>query len=208
MSGAPTPYDAQHRRAERDSEYHLPTVRVTGIYLSITTGSQAWAATDDPLYLGLAGTVGGREFFIAPGQVRRNATTTFKWGEASFNADVETASMGGTVICRPNLTHVYLRKLGLGSRGADNAFKLESAFVFIAAEGLGTTDVYVTTGPEQLSYETGLIVYFAQTAHLGEYMNKQIPVLSTATNCGDEDDARRRADVVARAAKRGVDDRR
>ena len=177
-------------------------MRITGIYLSITTGAQTWAATDDPIYLGLVGTVGGREFFIAPDRVRRNATTTFKWGDAVFNADVETASIGGTVICRPNLTHVYLRKLGLGSRGADNAFRLESAFVYILAEGLGTTDVYVTTGPEQLSYETGLIVYFAQTAHLGEYMNKQIPVLSSATNCGDDTDARNRADVVARAAQR------
>ena len=74
--------------------------------------------------------------------------------------------------------------------------------MYILAEGLGTTDVYVTAGPEQLSYETGLIVYFAQTAHLGEYMNKQIPVLSSATDCGDDTEARNRADVVARAARR------
>jgi hypothetical protein len=176
-------------------------VRVTGIYLSLTTGSESWAGTDDALYLGLAGTVGGREFFLDPGRIAANTTKTFRWGTSSFPADVVKDSVGGTVICRPNLTHVYLRKLGLGSRAADNALKVANAFVFIEAEASGTTDVFVTTGPEQLSYETGLIVYLAQTAHLGEYMNRQIPVLDTAASCGRETSSDRAA-VVARAMKR------
>ena len=62
---------------------------VTGIYLSVTTGSQTWAGTDDALYLGLAGTVGGREFFLDTNGLSANTTKTFKWGHASFNADVE-----------------------------------------------------------------------------------------------------------------------
>ncbi len=172
-------------------------MRVTGIYLSLTTGSERWAGTDDALYLGLVGTVGGREFFVN-GAIGANATRSFQWGEAPFNADVVHPSVGGTVICRPNLTHVYLRKLGLGSRQADNALKLASAFVYILAEGAGTTDVFVMTGPEQLSYETGLVVYLAQTAHLGEYINRQIPVLDRAAECGREDSAERAA-LVARA---------
>lgn len=176
-------------------------MRVTGIYLSLTTGSDAWAGTDDALYLGLAGTVGGREFFLDTKTLAAGSTKTFKWGDASFPADVEKASVGGTVICRPNLTHVYLRKLGLGSRRADNAWKMESAFVFVVSDEAATTDVFVTTGPEQLSYETGLIVYLAQSAHLGEYMNRQIPVLDSPASCGRETAAARAA-VVARAAKR------
>jgi hypothetical protein len=176
-------------------------MRVTGIYLSLTTGSQDWAGTDDALYLGLAGTVGGREFFIDSGPLSANATKTFKWGDAVFNADVEKPSVGGTVICRPNLTHVYLRKHGPGSRRADNAWKMESAFVFIVSEEAGTTDVFVTTGPEQLSYETGLIVYLAQSAHLGEYMNRQIPVLDTPASCG-RDEAPTRRQLFERLTKK------
>lgn len=176
-------------------------MRVTGIYLSLTTGAESWAATDDALYLGLAGTIGGREFFVDAGRLAAGSRKTFKWGEASFPADVEKASVGGTVICRPNLTHVYLRKLGLGSRRADNAWQLDNAFVYIVSDEAATTDVFVTTGPEQLSYETGLIVYLAQSAHLGEYMNRQIPVLDSAASCGRET-ASARAALVARAAKR------
>jgi hypothetical protein len=100
--------------------------RVTGNYLSLATGPEAWAGTDDALYLGLAGTVGGREFFVDTGRLGANTTKTFKWGNATFNADVEKASVGGTVICRPHLTHVYLRKHGLGSRRADNAWKMQA----------------------------------------------------------------------------------
>jgi hypothetical protein len=176
-------------------------VRVTGIFLSLTTGSQSWAGTDDALYLGLAGTVGGREFFLDSGSLAANTTRTFRWGDSSFAADVVKNSVGGTVICRPNLTHVYLRKLGLGSRAADNALMLANAFVFIDSDESATTDVFVTTGPEQLSFETGLIVYLAQTAHLGEYMNKQIPVLDSAASCGRETSSARAA-LMARATKR------
>jgi hypothetical protein len=176
-------------------------MRVTGIYLSVTTGSQAWAGTDDALYLGLAGTVGGREFYLDTNGLSANSTKTFKWGDATFNADVEKASVGGTVICRPNLTHVYLRKHGPGSRRSDNAWSMESAFVFIVSDESGTTDVFVTTGPEQLSYETGLTVYLAQTAHLGEYMNRQIPVLDTAASCGRDDATKRRA-LIERATRK------
>jgi hypothetical protein len=176
-------------------------MRVTGIYLSLTTGSEAWAGTDDALYLGLAGTVGGREFFIDTGRLSANTTKTFKWGDATFNADVEKPSVGGTVICRPNLTHVYLRKHGLGSRRADNAWKMQEAFVFIVSDESATTDVFVTTGPEQLSYETGLIVYLAQSAHLGEYINRQIPVADGPASCGRDDVAKRRT-LIERATKR------
>jgi hypothetical protein len=101
--------------------------------------------------------------------------------------------MGGTVICRPNVTHVYLRKHGGATRVSDNAWNMAEAFVFILAQGLGTTDVYVTTGPEKLSFETGQIVYMAQSAHLGEYFDKRIPVLPTAADCSP-------ADTQARAA--------
>jgi hypothetical protein len=176
-------------------------MRVTGIYLSLSTGPEPWAGTDDALYLGLAGTVGGREFFIDTGRLAANSTKTFKWGDASFNADVEKASVGGTIICRPNLTHVYLRKHGLGSRSADNAWKLQNAFVYIVSDDSATTDVFVTTGPEQLSYETGLIVYLAQTAHLGEFMNRQIPVVDGPASCGRDDEEKRRA-VIERATQR------
>jgi len=175
-------------------------MRVTGIYLSLTTGPETWAGTDDALYLGLAGTVGGREFFIDAGRLAANTTKTFKWGNASFNADVEKASVGGTIICRPNLTHVYLRKHGLGSRSADNAWKMQSAFVFIVSDQSATTDVFVTTGPEPLSYETGLIVYLAQSAHLGEYINRQIPVVDGPASCGRDDVVERRA-LIERGTK-------
>ena len=176
-------------------------MRVTSIFLSVTTGSESWAGSDDPLYLGLVGTVGGREFFVDTASLAASTTKTFRWGDASFPADVEKDSVGGTVICRPNLTHVYLRKHGLGSRRADNAWKLANAFVFIVSDESATTDVFVTTGPEQLSYETGLIVYLAQTAHLGEYMNRQIPVLTDPASCG-RDSSSDRAAVVARSTKR------
>ena len=176
-------------------------MRVTGIYLSVTTGSQTWAGTDDALYFGLAGTVDGREFYLDTKGLSANTTKTFKWGKASFNADVEKASVGGTVICRPNLTHVYLRKYGLGSRRADNAWQMASAFAFIVSDESGTTDVFVTTGPEHISYETGLIVYLAQTAHLGEYLNRQIPVLDTPASCGRDDTTERRA-LLERVTKR------
>jgi hypothetical protein len=176
-------------------------VRITGIYFSLTTGSQSWAGTDDALYFGLAGTVGGREFFLDTGPLAPNTTKTFHWGNSAFPADVEKDSVGGTVICRPNLTHVYLRKLGLGSRRADNALMVANAFAFLESDESGTTDVFVTTGPEQLSFETGLVVYLAQTAHLGEYINRQIPVLDTAASCGRETSTARAA-VAARAMKR------
>jgi hypothetical protein len=176
-------------------------MRVTGIYLSLTTGSEAWAGTDDALYLGLAGTVGGREFYVDTGRVSANTTKTFKWGDATFNADVTKPSVGGTVICRPNLTHVYLRKHGPGSRSSDNAWKLASAFVYIVSDESPTTDVFVTTGPEQLSFETGLVVYLAQTAHLGEYLNRQIPVLDDPATCGRDRVAERRA-IVERATNK------
>lgn len=167
-------------------------MQITGIYLFVKTGPESWARTDDALYLGIVGTVGGREFHLDTPSLEAGTQKTFKWGEASFRADVVNPSLGGTVICRPNVTHVYLRKHGGATRGIDNAWNMAEAFVFIEAEGLGTTDVYVTTGPEKLSFETGQIVYMAQSAHLGEYFDKRIPVTGAA-ECS-------RADAQARAA--------
>jgi len=78
---------------------------------------------------------------------------------------------------------------------------MASAFAFIVSDESGTTDVFVTTGPEHISYETGLIVYLAQTAHLGEYLNRQIPVLDTPASCGRDDTTERRA-LLERVTKR------
>jgi hypothetical protein len=60
---------------------------------------------------------------------------------------------------------------------------------------------YVTTGPEQLSDETGLLVYMAQSAHLGEYMNRQIPVVVGPASYGRDDVVARRA-LIERATKK------
>lgn len=175
-------------------------MNITGIYVSVRTGPASWARTDDALYLGIVGTVGGREFHLDTPSLEAGTTKSFKWGEASFAADVAKESIGGTVICRPNVTHVYLRKHGAGSRNTDNAWNMAEAFVFIVARGAGTTDVYVTTGPETLSFETGQIVYLAQSAHLGEYFNKQIPVVPGAAECS-RDDADARAATITRMLK-------
>ena len=37
---------------------------LTGIFVSLTTGGQWWAGTNDHLYIGVVGSVGGREFAL------------------------------------------------------------------------------------------------------------------------------------------------
>lgn len=173
-------------------------MRITGIYLYVKTAATPYSRTDDDIYLGLVGTIGGREFLLDRPNLPTGSERRFMWGQVmSLHADVEKASVGTTVICQPNLTHVYLRKHGFPTSATDDAWNMEDAFVFLETED-GQVFVYVVTGPEQLSRENGQIVYLAQSGHYGDLANRQLTLIDTPASCARADEAGTRRATIAR----------
>ena len=156
--------------------------RITGIFVSLTTAAPAWTGTDDQLYLGVVGTVGGREFnlnvagfddfeegTVVPYSIGPGAAVF--GGKQPITADADLAD---TLICQPNVTHVYLRKLGGPSAGADDAWRLQSVFLYLIAPP-APTRVFQSTGPATLSFENGLTVWLGETGHSGDFLDAKIP---------------------------------
>ena len=166
---------------------------ISGIFVSLTTASQWWAGTDDHLYLGVVGTVGGREFALNVegfNDFEEGTVVTYSIdpGAAVFGGRVpETApgALAEMTICQPNVTHLYLRKQGDRTFTGDDARRLSSAFVYLIASG-SPTRVFKSTGPATLGNEYGLQLWLAEIGHSGSYLNARIPIEGGA-DCESDD---------------------
>lgn len=153
-----------------------------GIFVSLETGTQWWSGTDDHLYLGIGGTVGGREFALNVDDFddfEAGSTVTYSIGSEARRfggREPETASdeLESTMICQPNVTHVYLRKQGDRTYEGDDAWELSNVFVYLLAAP-APTRVFVSTGPAVLGNEYGLKVWLGETGHGGAYRDARIP---------------------------------
>jgi len=156
---------------------------LNGIFVSLTTAGQWWAGTNDHLYIGIVGTVGGREFALnVDGFDDFEEGTVVPYsigpGAAVFGGQIpETApdALAEIKICQPNVTHVYLRKQGDRTHKGDDAWRLSSAFVYLIASP-APTRVFVSTGSATLANEYGLQVWLAEGDHSGNYRNARIPI--------------------------------
>src|SRR5262245_53226056 len=109
---------------------------IKGIVVELKTGSESWAGTDNFLYLGVAGTNGGREFALDVSgfdDFKVDSKVNYIIGE-SFGIDpsgpekVPRSSPStltkGSQIGQPSVTQVYLRKYGGTDEDADDAWRL------------------------------------------------------------------------------------
>lgn len=166
---------------------------ISGIFVSLTTAGQSWAGTDDHLYLGVVGTVGGREFALNVegfNDFEKGTIVPYSIGpDASvFGGKIpETApgALAEMIICQPNVTHVYLRKQGDRTYEGDDAWRLSSAFVYLIASG-APTRVFKSTGPATLGNEYGLQVWLAEIGHSGNFLDARIPFEGVA-DCERDD---------------------
>jgi hypothetical protein len=158
-----------------------------GMFVSLTTGSTwSWSGTNDHVYLGVAGTVGGREFALGVDgfdDFEEGTVVTYSIGEAAElfgGKEPATAAdvLESMLICQPNVTHVYLRKQGDRTHSGDDLWELDSAFVYLLSDD--STRVFQSTGSALLGNEYGLKVYLAETAHYGSYLDARIPVEGVA----------------------------
>lgn len=155
---------------------------IDGIFVSLKTGSQWWAGTNDHLYIGVVGTVGGREFALGVDEFddfEEGTTVTYSIGPgASFFNGREPATAAGELasmtICLPNVTHVYLRKQGDRTHAGDDAWELSDVFVYLLASP-SPTRVFASTGTATLGNEYGNQVWLGEVAHSGAYRDAQIP---------------------------------
>lgn len=160
--------------------------RLNGIFVSLTTADQWWAATNNHLYIGVAGTVGGREFALNVedfDDFEEGMVVTYSIGPDAtvFGGEVPATALEALAemtICHPNVTHVYLRKQGDRTHAGDDAWRLSNAFVYLIARG--STRVFASTGPATLGNEHGLQVWLAEVNHGGEYRNARIPIEGVA----------------------------
>lgn len=145
---------------------------VEGIVVEIETGSQSWAGTDDHLYVGIVGTEGGREFNLNVAgfdDYEPGTKVNYVLGEEfAFDAPgpektpirAPDALTGGSQMGQGAVTHVYLRKHGVGSPSEDDAWRMQSARVWLFAGGTPTR-VFSSRGPLTLAVEHGLQVWLA-----------------------------------------------
>lgn len=160
---------------------------ISGIFVSLTTAGQWWAGTDDHLYLGVVGTVGGREFALDVegfNDFEKGTVVTYSIGsDASvFGGKIPKTAPGALAemtICQPNVTHLYLRKQGDRTYKGDDAWRLSSVFVYLIASG-APTRVFKSTGPATLGNEYGLQIWLAETGHSGQFLNARIPIEGVA----------------------------
>jgi hypothetical protein len=155
---------------------------LNGIFVSLTTSGVWWAGTNDHLYLGVAGTVGGREFALGVDgfdDFEEGTIVTYSIGPgAAIFGGLSPATADGALadmtICQPNVTHVYLRKQGDRTHAGDDAWRLNNVFVYLIAPP-SPTRVFVSTGRATLGNEYGLKVWLAETGHNGQYLDARIP---------------------------------
>jgi Lamin Tail Domain len=150
--------------------------KITGIFVSLTTAGPGWAGTDDELYLGSSEPLEAREFNLNVGgfnDFEAGTTVPYSIGpDAAFfggkKATTADADLADTLICQPNVTHVYLRKLGGASAKADDAWRLQAAYVYLIASGqpnAGASPVEFTgwrlisvRGNQVFSFPTGFML--------------------------------------------------
>jgi hypothetical protein len=167
---------------------------LNGIFVSLTTGAAWWSGTNDHLYIGIGGTVGGREFALAVDDFddfEEGTVVTYSIGPgADFfgGRKPESASeaLDSMTICQPNITHVYLRKQGDRTHEGDDAWQLASVFIYLIAPP-APTRVFTSTGSATLGNEYGLQLWLAEIGHGGNYLNAHIPVDGVADCEGDWD---------------------
>ena len=160
--------------------------QVTGIFVSLTTANQWWAGTNDHLYLGVAGTVGGREFALAVDgfdDFEEGTVVPYSIGPGAAvfggkNPDTADRALEDMVICQPNITHVYLRKQGDRTHSGDDAWRLQYVYVYVISSG--STRVFESTGPATLGNEHGLKLWLAEVSHSGQYRDARIPIEGAA----------------------------
>ena len=148
----------------------------------MTADNPPWAGTDNHVYLGVVGTVGGREFALgvpAFDDYEAGSSVGYSIGAAAENFARKKplhgdAAFDDMMICQPNVTHVYLRKQGNLSHDGDDLWRLESAFVYLL--GPDVTRVFGTTGPATLGNEYGLQLWLGEVAHSGNFRNARIPI--------------------------------
>ena len=162
--------------------------KITGIFVSLTTGEQWWAGTDDHVYIGVVGTVGGREFALdVSGFNDFEQGTVVPYsigpGAAFFGGRIPAtapAALADMTICLPNVTHVYLRKQGDRTHEGDDAWRISAAFVYLLSSGM--MRLFKLTGPATLGNEHGLQVWLAEVAHSGAYRDAKL-VIDGVANC-------------------------
>lgn len=160
--------------------------KLTGIFVSLTTAAGPGSETDQHVYLGVVGTVGGREFALAVDDIddfARGSLLTYSIGPAAdmfggHKPATADALLGKMTICLPNVTHVYLRKQGDATPEGDDAWRLASAFVYLISPTL--TRVFVSSGPALLANEAGLQVWLAESSHGGQYLDTRLSTLGAA----------------------------
>lgn len=160
---------------------------ISGIFVSLTTAGQWWAGTDNHLYLGVVGTVGGREFALDVegfNDFEKGTVVTYSIGPGAsvFGGKIPATApdaLAQMTICQPNVTHLYLRKQGDRTHEGDDAWRLSSAFVYLIASGIPTR-VFQSTGPTTLGNEHGLQVWLAEVGHSGNFLDARIPIEGVA----------------------------
>ncbi len=161
---------------------------VNGIFVSLSTSNVWWAGTNDHLYLGIVGTVGGREFALAVDgfdDFEEDTVVTYSIGPGAAVFRGKSPAKAGPalaemVICQPNVTHVYLRKQGDRTHAGDDAWRLNYVFVYLIADS-GPTRVFESTGPATLGNEYGLQLWLAEQYHYGEWLDARIPAGGVAS---------------------------
>lgn len=165
---------------------------ITGIFVSLTTGGQWWAGTNDHLYLGVVGTVGGREFALDVANFddfEEGTVVPYSIGPdaAVFGGKIPAtapAALNDMLICLPNVTHVYLRKQGDRTHEGDDAWRLNYVYVYLISSDI--TRVFKSTGPATLGNEYGLQLWLGEVAHSGTYRDARIPI-EGITECSSND---------------------
>lgn len=162
---------------------------VSGIFVSLTTGSGKYEGTDDHVYLGVCGTVGGREFALDVDDFddwEEGSVVTYSFGQyANFYGGKEPATAADQLdrmtICMPNVTHVYLRKQGDRTSQGDDFWELASCRVHLHTGS--STRIFESTGRARLGNEYGHKVWLAESGD--EYVDMRM-VDEGDTDCDSE----------------------
>jgi hypothetical protein len=145
---------------------------IEGIIVVVETSSQSRAGTDQPVFVGIFGTGGGREFnlnvenfddFQVGKTVKYHIGKQFTIGGPGQDK-VPTGSpavlSGGSKISLPEVKFVYLRKMGRMTGKSDDNWHIASATVYMMNEE--ETRIFKLRGPLTLGIEDGLQVWLPE----------------------------------------------
>lgn len=152
-----------------------------GIFVSLTAADANWMGANDQLYLGIVGSAGGREFVLDISSLKKTDKKTVETYSIGPGAAVFGGASSVTIpgrladipVSQPDISYVYLRMQAGSDLGAEAAWQLHSAFVYLIGRN-SSFRIFSTKGA--VTGQSGAQIGLKEIGHSGKFIDSSTSV--------------------------------